>query len=238
MFRSCLRFWVVFCVFAAAAACNAGNPPAFPVPAVDAPLATSHGEQTAVVAGGCFWGVQAVFQHVTGVLSATSGYSGGDAATAHYERVSEGDTGHAESVKITYDPAQITYGQLLRVFLSVAHDPTELNHQGPDEGTQYRSVIFYNSPEQKKIADAYLAQLEQAKVYRHPIVTQVIPLKAFYPAEGYHQNYARRHPSDPYISFNDAPKLDALKERLPELYTKTWAAAEPPLANAAQAARK
>ena len=153
-------------------------------------FATSKAEQTAVVAGGCFWGIQAVFQHVKGVTNATSGYSGGAANTAEYELVSTGDTGHAESVKITYDPSQITYGQLLRVFFSVAHDPTQLNRQGPDSGTQYRSVIFYDSDEQKRIAEAYIAQLDKARVFPRPIVTQVVPLKAFYPAEAYHQDYA------------------------------------------------
>ncbi len=240
MFRSYFRLCVVFSMFLAAAVAGyAGNAPAFPSPAVDASLAASKGEQTAVVAGGCFWGVQAVFQHVKGVISATSGYSGGEAGTAHYDRVSDGNTGHAESVKITYDPSQITYGQLLRVLFYVAHDPTELNRQGPDEGTQYRSVIFYNSDEQKKIAEAYIAQLNNAKVYRQAIVTQVVPLKAFYAAEEHHQNYARRHPNDPYISFNDAPKLDDLKDMLPDLYTKAWAAAaEQPPARATQATRK
>jgi peptide-methionine (S)-S-oxide reductase len=225
-------------LFAAVVACHAGNAPAFPRPAVDAALGARKGEQTAVVAGGCFWGIQAVFQHVKGVISATSGYSGGEAGAAHYDRVSDGNTGHAESVKIIYDPSQITYGQLLHVFFYVAHDPTELNRQGPDEGPQYRSAIFYNSEEQKKIAQAYIAQLNDAKVYRHPIVTQVVPLKAFYAAEEHHQNYARRHPNDPYISFNDAPKMDHLKDRLPELYTRTWAAAEAPSAGAARAAKK
>ena len=166
-----------------------------------------------------FWGIQAVFQHVKGVISATSGYSGGDAKTAQYEIVSTGETGHAESVKITYDPAQITYGELLRVFFSVAHDPTQLNRQGPDDGTQYRSVIFYSNDEQKKIADAYIAQLDQAKVFPQPIVTQVVPLKAFYPAEAYHQDYATLHPDQLYIVYNDAPKVAHLRQQFPELYT-------------------
>src|SRR5271163_3832373 len=176
-------------------ACNAREKSvaAVPNPAVDAPLAAAKSEQTAVLSGGCFWGVQAVFQHVKGVLSATSGYSGGEAKTAEYELVSNGDTGHAESVKIVYDPSQITYGELLRVFFSVAHDPTELNRQGPDTGTQYRSSIFYANDEQKRIAQAYIAQLDQARIFSRPIVTQVVPLKAFYPAEAYHQNYATLH---------------------------------------------
>jgi peptide-methionine (S)-S-oxide reductase len=202
-------------------ACNAGEhaATAFLNPAVDAPLAANSSQQTAVIAGGCFWGIQAVFQHVKGVVSATSGYSGGEAKTAEYELVSNGDTGHAESVKIVYDPSKITYGQLLRVFFSVAHDPTELNRQGPDSGTQYRSSIFYGNDEQKRIADAYIAQLNQAKVFTSPIVTQVVALKAFYPAEAYHQDYAARHPNNPYIAYNDAPKVDHLRQQFPEIYT-------------------
>jgi peptide-methionine (S)-S-oxide reductase len=160
-----------------------------------------------------------VFQHVKGVINATSGYSGGSAMTAQYEIVSTGVTGHAESVKITYDPSQITYGQLLRVFFSVAHDPTELNRQGPDEGTQYRSSIWYANDEQKRIAEAYIAQLDKAKIFSGPIVTKVVPVKGFYPAEGYHQNYATIHPDDPYIVYNDAPKVAHLRQQLPELYT-------------------
>lgn len=239
MVRSYFRSSVVLSLFLVGALAGyAGDKVAFPTPAADISLASAKGGQTAVVAGGCFWGVQAVFQHVKGVISATSGYSGGEAGTAHYDRVSDGNTGHAESVKITYDPSQVTYGQLLRVFFYVAHDPTELNRQGPDEGTQYRSVIFYNSDEQKKIAEAYIAQLNNAKVYRQAIVTQVVPLKAFYAAEEHHQNYAKRHPNDPYISFNDAPKLDDLKDLVPELYTKTWAAAAAPPSAGTQAARK
>jgi peptide-methionine (S)-S-oxide reductase len=202
-------------------ACDAGDKPipAVPSAAVDALVATSKGEQTAVVAGGCFWGIQAVFQHVKGVINATSGYSGGGANTAEYERVSAGDTGHAESVKITYDPSQITYGQLLRVFFSVAHDPTQLNRQGPDSGSQYRSVIFYNSDEQKRIAEAYIGQLEKGGIFAHPIVTELVPLKSFYPAEAYHQDYAAHHPYDPYIVYNDAPKVAHLHQQFPELYT-------------------
>ena len=203
----------------AATACNAGaGTAAFPAPALDAPRASTSGQQTAVVAGGCFWGIQAVFQHVKGVISATSGYSGGSAKTAEYEIVSTGETGHAESVQIVYDPSQITYGELLRVFFSVAHDPTELNRQGPDDGTQYRSVIFYNGDEQQRIAEAYIAQLDQAKVFKHKIVTQVVPLQAFYPAEAYHQNYAALHPNQPYIVFNDAPKVEHLRRQFPDYY--------------------
>jgi len=207
-------------VLAGAIACDASgrSATAVPNPAVDAALATTKSEQTAVVAGGCFWGIQAVFQHVKGVISATSGYSGGAANTAEYERVSDGDTGHAESVKIVYDASQVTYGQLLRVFFSVAHDPTELNRQGPDTGSQYRSSIFYGNDEQKRIAEAYIAQLDKTKVFARPIVTQVVPLKAFYPAEGYHQNYAALHPDNPYIVYNDAPKVAHLQQQLPEFY--------------------
>jgi peptide-methionine (S)-S-oxide reductase len=208
-------------ILAGVVACNAGDRPGatIPNPAVDATLATAKAEQTAVIAGGCFWGIQAVFQHVKGVISATSGYSGGAVGTAEYELVSNGDTGHAESVKITYDPSQITYGQLLRVFFSVAHDPTQLNHQGPDTGSQYRSSIFYSTDEQKRIAEAYIAQLEKAKVFPRPIVTQVVPLKAFYPAEAYHQDYAAHHPDNPYIVFNDAPKVAHLQQEFPDLYS-------------------
>lgn len=190
-----------------------------PRPAVDAQLASGKSEQTAVVAGGCFWGIQAVFQHVKGVVSATSGYSGGAAKAAEYELVSTGETGHAESVQIKYDPSRITYGQLLQIFFSVAHDPTQLNRQGPDEGTQYRSVIFYANDEQKRIAETYIAQLQKAKVFSRPIVTQVVPLKAFYAAEAYHQDYAAQHPASPYIVFNDAPKVAHLHQQFPELYT-------------------
>lgn len=209
----------VFVIFTHAAPTVRGGGAPFPNPKVDAPLAKAKGQETAVVAGGCFWGVQAVFQHVRGVLNATSGYSGGPAGAAEYEVVSTGSTGHAESVKITYDPSQISYGQLLQVFFSVAHDPTELNHQGPDYGTQYRSVIFYSDQEQKRIAEAYIAQLDAAKVFGGSIVTQVVPLKAFYPAEAYHQNYLQRHPDSPYIVINDLPKLAHLREQFPNLYT-------------------
>ena len=203
-------------------ACTAGGRAnnSLPNPVVDAPVATSGVMQEAVLAGGCFWGIQAVFQHVKGVKSATSGYSGGAAGSAQYELVSTGETGHAESEKIVYDPSQITYGQLLRVFFSVAHDPTQLNRQGPDVGSQYRSVIFYGNDEQKRIAEAYIAQLEAAKSFSRPIVTQVVPLKAFYPAEAYHQDYAARHPDDPYIVYNDAPKVAHLRQQLPDLYKR------------------
>ncbi|MFZ0291992.1 MAG: peptide-methionine (S)-S-oxide reductase MsrA, partial [Candidatus Sulfotelmatobacter sp.] len=180
---------------------------------------TAPAKETAVVAGGCFWGIQAVFQHVKGVVSATSGYSGGTMKNPDYEAVSSGETGHAESVQIVYDPSQVTYGELLRVFFSVALDPTEVNRQGPDEGTQYRSLILYGNDEQKHIAEAYIAQLNSAKVFRKAIATQVVPLKAFYQAEGYHQNYATLHPDNPYIVYNDAPKVANLRREFPELYT-------------------
>jgi peptide-methionine (S)-S-oxide reductase len=218
MFRFLAHIFLLFLVLVAGTvACSAGSA-AVPGPGVDSAKAAAPGRQTAVIAGGCFWGIQAVFQHVKGVISATSGYSGGEAKTAQYEIVSTGETGHAESVKITYDPSQITYGELLRVFFSVAHDPTQLNRQGPDDGTQYRSVIFYGNEEQKKIADAYIAQLDNSKVFSSAIVTQVVPLKAFYPAEAYHQDYATRHPDQLYIVYNDAPKVAHLKQQFPELY--------------------
>jgi peptide-methionine (S)-S-oxide reductase len=205
----------------AATACTAkaGTPTPVPAPVVDAARAATPAKQTAVVSGGCFWGVQAVFQHVKGVISATSGYSGGSSRTAEYEIVSTGETGHAESVQIVYDPSQITYGELLRVFFSVAHDPTQLNRQGPDTGTQYRSSIFYGNDEQKRIAEAYIAQLDKAGVFPHRIVTQVVPFQAFYPAEAYHQNYAALHPNQPYIFYNDAPKVEHLRQEFPDLYT-------------------
>jgi peptide-methionine (S)-S-oxide reductase len=209
-------------VLAGAVACRAGSgaSAAVPAPVVDEAKASASAKQTAVVAGGCFWGIQAVFSHVKGVRSATSGYSGGKVDHPDYEMVSSGRTGHAESVEIVYDPSQVTYGELLRVFFSVALDPTELNRQGPDTGTQYRSVIFYGNEEQKKIAEAYIAQLGQAKVFSRPIVTQVVALEKFYPAEGYHQNYFEQHPNDPYIMFNDAPKVANLKKEFPEMYAK------------------
>jgi peptide-methionine (S)-S-oxide reductase len=188
-----------------------------PAPAVDIPAAAVNGPQAAVFAGGCFWGVEAVFRHVKGVTKAVSGYAGG-AKPADYEEVSTGETGHAESVQVTYDPAQVSYGELLRVFFSVAHDPTQLNRQGPDHGTQYRSVIFYRDDEQKRVAQAYIAQLTKAKVFAEPIVTQVVPLPAFYPAEDYHQNYLALHRTQPYIVFYDLPKLAALQQQFPDLY--------------------
>ncbi|THD63109.1 MAG: peptide-methionine (S)-S-oxide reductase MsrA [Bradyrhizobium sp.] len=181
-----------------------------PAPAIDAQA--SDAIQTAVVAGGCFWGVQGVFQHTAGVVNAVSGYAGGNKSTARYDIVSTGSTGHAESVEIKYDPKKISYGKILQIFFSVAHNPTELNRQGPDSGTQYRSAIFTTNDEQKKVADAYIAQLNAAKVYDKPIVTKVGPLEGFYPAENYHQDYLTLHPSQPYIAYNDLPKIENLKK--------------------------
>jgi peptide-methionine (S)-S-oxide reductase len=178
------------------------------------------GTQTAVFAGGCFWGVEAVFEHVKGVIDVKSGYAGGEAKTATYDQVSDGDTGHAESVKVTFDPSKITYVQLLTVFFSVAHDPTELNRQGPDTGTQYRSAIFYANQEQKKLAEEYIAAINRSKALPKPVVTQVVPLKEFFDAEDYHQDYLKHHPDQPYIVYNDMPKLAALKEKFPELFVE------------------
>ena len=196
------------------------SPTPIPDPELDAPLAKVKGEQKAVLAGGCFWGIEAVFEHVKGVSDAKSGYSGGDAGSAEYGQVSSGRTGHAESVLVTYDPSQVTYGQLLKVFFSVAHDPTELNRQGPDRGTQYRSAIFYANEEQKRIAEAYIKQLDRVKVFKQPIVTQVAPLQKFHDAEAYHQNYLAQHPNEPYIVINDIPKVENLRKQMPELYKK------------------
>lgn len=197
---------------------TAADAVAVPDPMVDAPLAAAKGEQTAVLAGGCFWGVEAVFEHVKGVNSVTSGYAGGGTKPANYDAVSSGETGHAESVRINYDPSRITYGQLLKVFFAVAHDPTELNRQGPDTGTQYRSAIFYANDEQKRIAEAYVAQLNGAKVFGRKVVTQVSALDSFHPAEAYHQDYLARHPDEPYIVFNDLPKVENLRKMFPALY--------------------
>ena len=191
-----------------------------PPPMLDETASTAASE-TAVLAGGCFWGVQGVFQHVDGVVSAVSGYAGGARDTAHYDMTSTGNTGHAESVRITFDPRVISYGRLLQIFFSVAHDPTELDRQGPDTGTQYRSAIFPRTPEQARIAAAYIAQLDRAKVFPAPIVTTVEPGKEFYPAEAYHQDYLTLHPHQPYIAINDLPKVEALKELFPKLYRAT-----------------
>jgi|SRR5579883_1401217 len=189
-----------------------------PAPAVDTPAAAQQDSETAVLAGGCFWGVQAVFQHVKGVNQVLSGYAGGAKDTAQYEMVSTGTTGHAESVQIKFDPRQISYGRILQIYFSVAHNPTELNRQGPDTGTQYRSNIFYVDATQQKIAQAYIAQLDKAKVFSDPIVTKLTPFTAFYPAERYHQNYATLHPDNPYIYYNDLPKVENLKRLFPDLY--------------------
>ena len=187
-----------------------------PAPATDAQAAS--GIQTAVVAGGCFWGVQGVFQHTAGVVNAVSGYAGGNKSTADYSMVSTGTTGHAESVEVKYDPKKISYGKILQIFFSVAHDPTQLNRQGPDSGTQYRSAIFTTNDEQKKVTDAYIAQLNAAKVYKKPIVTTVGPLAGFFPAEAYHQDYLTLHPNQPYIAYNDIPKVENLKKIFAENY--------------------
>jgi peptide-methionine (S)-S-oxide reductase len=200
----------------ACGAASGGTP--LPVPASDIPASSAASLQTAVFAGGCFWGVDAVFRHVKGVSNVVSGYAGGTAKTADYETVSTGMTGHAESVQVTYDPTQVSYGELLRVFFSVAHDPTQLNRQGPDYGKQYRSAIFTTTDEQKRVAKAYIDQLDQAKVFPSPIVTEVAALPAFYPAESYHQNYLALHRNQPYIMYNDLPKLSALKQQFPERY--------------------
>ena len=200
----------------ACASSDAATP--LPNPKVDAPLAAAKGPQTAVFAGGCFWGIEAVFEHLKGVLDVTSGYAGGTAQTADYRKVSSGSTDHAEAVQVTYDPAKISYGQLLKVFFSVAHNPTELNRQGPDTGPQYRSAIFYSGEEQKRVASAYIQQLGAARVFPRPIVTQVVPLQKYYQAEAYHQDYAANHPYEPYIMINDLPKVAALQKQFPELY--------------------
>jgi peptide-methionine (S)-S-oxide reductase len=200
------------------AGCRAAAKPLIPPAAQDAPLAASPGKQTAVFAGGCFWGTQSVFERVKGVLATTVGYSGGSASTATYSQVTTETTGHAESVRVVYDPAKITYGQLLRIFFSVAHDPTQLNRQGPDTGTSYRSAIFYTSDEQRRISLAYIAQLDATHVFPKPIVTPVVPLQGFYDAEHYHQHYADNNPDNPYIQVCDRPKIAALKQQFPELF--------------------
>jgi len=182
------------------------------------PVASSPREDTAVFAGGCFWGVEAVFRHVKGVKSAVSGYAGGSVGSPSYEQVSTGDSGHAESVQVIYDPSQVTYGKLLQIFFSVVHDPTQLNRQGPDHGTQYRSAIFYNTPQQQQVAESYIKQLTAAKTFSRPIVTQVSKLNGFYRAEEYHQNYLAQHPNQLYIVINDKPKVEALKKEFPDVY--------------------
>jgi len=189
----------------------------FPAPAVDIPAPAAKQTASVVLAGGCFWGVEAVFERLKGVSDAVSGYAGGKKSTAHYEIVSSGTTGHAESVQVTYDPSQISFGKLLEVYFSVAHDPTELNRQGPDYGTQYRSAIFYSNDDQKRVAEAYIKQLNDAKIYSRPIVTQLTPLEGFYRAEDYHQHYFDHNPNQPYIVFNDAPKVKHLQQQFPDL---------------------
>ncbi len=213
----------IVCAFIAAAillACTAAGAAAvkLPDPATDEPAANVKGERTAVLAGGCFWGVEAVFEHVRGVKGVWSGYSGGTSSTAQYEMVGTGRTGHAESVQIVYDPSQITYGQLLKIFFSVAHDPTELNRQGPDEGTQYRSAIFFANEEQRRVAQAYVDQLNGAKVFKHKIVTEIAPLKGFYRAEDYHQDFVAHNPTHPYVAYNDLPKISSLRKQFPEIF--------------------
>jgi peptide-methionine (S)-S-oxide reductase len=213
---SLLAIWsaVLLSVSLAVAAPEPPIPPA----KIDLPLATAPGKQTAVFAGGCFWGTQAVFERVKGVLDTTVGYSGGSAKTATYDQVTTETTGHAESLEVVYDPSRLTYGELLRIFFSVAHDPTQFNRQGPDVGTSYRSAIFYSSEEQKRIASAYIAQLDAAKVFPARIVTEVTPLKAFYRAEEYHQDFAIKNPTNNYIQICDLPKIATLKKQFPDLF--------------------
>jgi peptide-methionine (S)-S-oxide reductase len=207
------------CVVAlAACVATLGQGLAIPAPDDDLARTTVATSRTAVFAGGCFWGIQSVFEHVRGVTRVVAGYAGGAASTAHYEMVETGRTGHAESVEVTYDASRVSYGQLLRVFFGVAHDPTTLNRQGPDEGTQYRSVIFFRDPEEQRVARAYIAQLTRAHAFNGSIVTALVALPAFYPAEDYHQDYAEHHPDDMYIRINDAPKLVALRKTFPDLY--------------------
>jgi peptide-methionine (S)-S-oxide reductase len=214
-----LFMFVAFVSLAGTIGCNTATAAnALPDPKVDESLAATKSKETVVLSGGCFWGIQAVFEHVKGVTRATAGYSGGNVKNPSYEQVGSGDTGHAESVEVVYDPSKITFGQLLKVFFSVAHDPTQLNRQGPDEGTQYRSAIFYETPDQQRIAQAYVDQLTAAKVFSAPIVTQIAAYSGFYRAEEYHQDYAVRHPDNPYIMINDLPKVANLKRQLPDLY--------------------
>jgi peptide-methionine (S)-S-oxide reductase len=214
-----MRHIALAALLALAAAPAAADPAHLtPVPKLDEPLAAQPGKETIVLAGGCFWGVQGVFQHVKGVLNAVSGYAGGEKSAAEYEIVSTGSTGHAESVRVTYDPSRITLGQILRVYFSVAHDPTELNRQGPDSGTQYRSAIFPQNAEQARLAKAYIAEINQARIFPAALATKIEPGRAFFPAEGYHQDYLTLHPDEPYIADNDLPKLADLKSTLPDLY--------------------
>jgi peptide-methionine (S)-S-oxide reductase len=215
-----IRLLLAFGLAASLTGCtvNAASHMPLPAPNTDASLAKTGGKQTAVFAGGCFWGTQAVFERVKGVLKTTTGYSGGSASSATYDQVTTETTGHAESVQVVFDPSKITYGELLRIFFSVAHDPTQLNRQGPDVGTSYRSAIFYANDEQKRLATSYIQQLDQAHIFPGPIVTQVVPLKGFYRAEDYHQDYALHNPDNPYILVCDRPKIAALKEQFPDLF--------------------
>lgn len=209
---------LVLCISACSSVSATVDAQALPAPTLDAARSTTPREQVAVFAGGCFWGIEAVFKRINGVDQATAGYAGGSADTAHYDMVSEGNTGHAESVRVSFNPDHVSYGTLLQVFFSVALDPTELDRQGPDAGSQYRSVLFYTNAEQERIASAYLAQLAAAKSFSRPIVTQVVPLKAFYPAESYHQDYYAKNPNNLYIVINDKPKVARLKQLFPGLY--------------------
>jgi peptide-methionine (S)-S-oxide reductase len=216
--RLCAAALLGFSLVAAGCSSTSASSATIPDPTIDMPQANAGTTETAVFAGGCFWGIEAVFEHVKGVKQAASGYVGGTRDTADYVKVSSGYTDHAESVEVIYDPAQVSYGQLLKVFFSVAHDPTQLNRQGPDHGPQYRSAIFFANADQQRVAQAYIAQLTAARLFSKPIVTQVAPLEAFYTAEDYHQNYAALHPNDAYIVFHDAPKVANLKKRFPEMY--------------------
>ena len=222
MLRGLLRGSLILGLTVSLAACIANATSKTPVPPakVDSSLAATPAKQKAVFAGGCFWGTQSVFERVKGVVATTAGYAGGSPSTATYDNVSTETTGHAESVEVIYDPSKITYGQLLRVFFSVAHDPTQLNRQGPDVGSSYRSAIFYLNDDQKRIATAYIEQLDAAKVFPGRIVTQVAPLKGFYRAEDYHQDYALHHPDNPYIQVCDRPKIEMLKQQFPELFSE------------------
>jgi peptide-methionine (S)-S-oxide reductase len=220
MLAPVLRVFVIVGLTLSLASCRANGSAKTPIPPakVDVSLASAPSQQTAVFAGGCFWGTQAVFERLKGVVKTTVGYAGGSASTATYDQVTTETTGHAESVEVVYDPSKLTYGQLLRVFFSVAHDPTQLNRQGADEGTSYRSAIFYLNDDQRRIAAAYIAQLDGARIFPKPIVTEVTPLKGFYRAEDYHQDYALHHPENPYIQVCDRPKVEMLKQQFPELF--------------------
>lgn len=220
MFKAIVRTLVLLTAAFPLVSCQAASHAPIPAAKDDVSLAATSSRATAVFAGGCFWGTQAVFERVKGVVETTAGYAGGSASTAHYSDVTTETTGHAESVRVVYDPSKLTYGQLLRIFFSVAHDPTQLNRQGNDVGTSYRSAIFFANDEQKRIATAYIAQLDAAHVFPKPIVTQVVPLQGFYKGEDYHQDYALKNPDNPYIYVCDRPKIAALKQQFPELFQK------------------